>query len=141
MHIQGLFALGLCSLLLSSSAMAADTISIEPGMWEMTTKMTTPMSPQPRVETSQECMTDSEIGPDHLAPNDGGDCTITESTVNGNSMNWSMQCSSPGGVMTGGGSFTSKGDSGFGNMTMNMNIEGQAFNMEMAWEGKRIGSC
>ena len=142
MRIHRLISIGLGAyLLLPASSMAAEAISIEPGMWEITTKMTTSMFPQPRVETTQECMKDSEIGPDDLVPDDGGDCTITESKVSGNSMDWTMQCNSPGGVMTGGGNFTSKGNSGHGNMSMNMNIEGQSITMEMAWEGKRTGSC
>jgi hypothetical protein len=142
MRIQRLITLTLSSsLVLSATTMAADSITIEPGMWEVTTKMTSPMSPQPRVETSKECMKDASISPDDLAPNDGDGCSITESDISGNAMNWSMQCTSPGGVMTGGGNFTSNGDSGHGSMTMNMKIEGQSFDMQMEWQGKRIGSC
>ena len=142
MRIQRLLTAGLsCSLLLSSAVIASDTISIEPGMWEMTSKMTSPMTPQPRVQTTQECMTDSTIGPQDLTPEDGGDCTITDSKVSGNSMSWSMSCNTPGGTMTGGGNFTSEGSSGHGNMKMNMNFEGQSFDMNMAWEGKRLGPC
>ena len=129
------------SLLFSVSAMAGKAITIEPGMWEMTSKMTSPMSPQPRVQTVNECMTDSEIDPQDLIPEDGGDCTVTSSDVSGNSMTWALTCNTPGGAMTGNGSFTSKGSSGHGNMKMNMSIEGQSFNMEVSWEGKRIGSC
>ena len=142
MRLQRLFTLGFpFSLLLSANAMAGESISIEPGMWEVTTKMTSPMSPQPRVHTNQECMQNAEISPQDLAPEDGGECTITSSEINGNSMNWAMQCNSPGGVTKGSGNFTSNGDSGHGGMKMHMTIEGQDFNMEMAWEGKRIGSC
>ena len=142
MRIHHIIMSGLaCILLLSTNINAADAISIEPGMWEVTTKMTTPMSPQPRVETTQECMTDAKISPEDLTPNDDGECSITDSKISGNSMDWSMQCSSPGGTMTGGGNFTSKGDSGHGSIKMNMNIEGQSFHMEIAWEGKRIGPC
>jgi hypothetical protein len=52
-----------------------------------------------------------------------------------------MQCNTPGGAMNGQGSFESKGDSDSGNMTMNMNLEGQSFSMEMVWKGHRVGSC
>lgn len=142
MRIKRFLTLGLCSSLLFSTATIADNaISIEPGMWEMTSKMTSPMTPQPRVQTVNECMTDSEVGPQDLIPEEGGDCTVTDSKVSGNSMTWSLTCNTPGGAMTGNGSFTSKGNSGHGNMKMNMSFEGQSFNMEVAWEGKRIGSC
>lgn len=144
MRILRLQAQGLAyAILIStfSTAIAGDTISIEPGMWEMTSTMSSPMTPQPRVQTTQDCMTDSEIGPQHLTPEEGGDCQVIDSNVNDNSMTWSMSCNTPGGAMTGNGSFTSKGDSGHGNMKMGMSIEGQTFNMEVTWQGKRIGSC
>ena len=99
------------------------------------------MSNQPQIETTQECMEQDSISVDDIAPGDD-ECTATETNVNGDTLTWSMECSTQGGAMSGGGSFTSKGDSGHGSMQMNMTIQGgQTFNMEMAWEGKRIGSC
>lgn len=133
-----LITLGFTSL---NIANAGDSISIEPGMWEVTTTMTSPMSNQPQVETSQECMEDSEISADILTPNDDDNCSTTDVNANGNTLTWSMQCSMQGNVMNGGGSFTSNGDTGHGNMNMNMQVEGQSFNMELSWKGKRIGSC
>jgi len=94
--------------------------------------MTSPMSPQPRVQTQQECIKDSEISPQDLAPSDDGECSTSGTNVSGNTR---------GGTMNGQGSFESNGDSGSGNMKMNMSIEGQSFSMEMVWKGKRIGSC
>ena len=143
MRIQQIIISSLAaSLFITNSVNAADSISIEPGMWEMTSTMTTPMFPQPRVETVKECMTEEKISPkDLLDAEDTGECQITESNVSGNSMTWAMQCNNPGGTMTGSGNFTSKGDSASGSMNMNMNFEGQSISMEMSWEGKRIGSC
>ena len=136
--------LTLTSLLTLSTAhlaMAADSVSIEPGLWEVSTTMTSPMFLQPRVQTQQECMKESKISPETLAPSDGGECSIIDSNLNGNTLNWSMQCGTPGGAMKGQGSFESKGDSGSGNMQMNMDIEGQSFSMELVWKGRRVGSC
>ena len=137
---KSLFLLMTFSLTLSM-AHAGDSISIEPGMWEVTTTMKSPMSNQPQVQTTQECMEDSEIGADILTPNDDDNCSTSDVSANGGTLTWSMQCSMQGNEMTGGGSFTSNGDSGHGSMPMDMQVEGQSFKMELSWKGKRIGSC
>ena len=139
MH-KSLFLLVTFSFTLSM-AHAGDSISIEPGMWEVTTTMKSPMSNQPQVQTTQECMEDSEIGADILTPNDDDNCSTSDVSANGGTLTWSMQCSMQGNEMTGGGSFTSNGDSGHGSMHMDMQVEGQSFKMELSWKGKRIGSC
>ena len=141
MRIATLTIASLLTISTTQLAIAADSISIEPGLWEVSTIMTSPMFPQPRTETLQECMEDSQISPETIAPSDNGECTISDSNVSGNTLSWSMQCNTPGGAMTGQGSFESKGDSGSGNMQMNMDIQGQSMSMQMEWKGRRIGSC
>ncbi|MDW3096112.1 MAG: DUF3617 family protein [Gammaproteobacteria bacterium] len=141
MRITTLTIASLLTLSATNLAIAGNSISIETGLWEVTTTMTSPMFPQPRVNTQQECMEDSQISPESLAPSDDGECSIIDSNVSGNTLNWSMQCNTPGGAMTGQGSFNSNGDSGSGNMQMNMDIQGQSMSMQMEWKGRRIGSC
>ena len=131
----------LLTLSTTNLAMAGDSVSIEPGLWEVSTTMTSPLFPQPRIQTQQECMKESTISPETLAPSDGGECSILETSVSGNTLSWSMQCNTQGGAMKGHGSFESKGDTGSGSMQMNMDIEGQSFSMKLAWKGHRVGSC
>ncbi|MFK7794033.1 MAG: DUF3617 domain-containing protein [Gammaproteobacteria bacterium] len=141
MRIATLTIASLLTLSTTHLAIAADSVSIEPGLWEVSTTMTSPMFPQPRVQTQQECMQESQISPETLAPSENGECTIVDTNISGDTLSWSMRCSTPGGVMKGQGSFESKGDSGSGNMQMNMDIEGQSFSMELVWKGRRVGSC
>ncbi len=127
---------------INNIASAGDSVAIEPGMWEVTTTMTSPMSNQPQVETSQECMEQSEISAEDLTPSEDDSCSTSEVSASGDTLTWSMQCSMQGGSMSGGGTFTSEGDTGHGKMHMDMNIQGgQSMKMEMSWKGKRIGSC
>jgi hypothetical protein len=141
MRTLTLLKLGLVSFLMSNLAVASDSVSIEPGMWEITTTMNSSMSPQPRIQTSQECIKDAQISPEDLAPSDDDSCSMSDVKVSGNSLSWSMLCNTPGGAMKGNGNFTSEGNSGSGKMQMSMNIEGQSFDMEMVWKGHRTGSC
>jgi hypothetical protein len=141
MRIATLTIASLLTLSTAHQAMAEDGVTIEPGLWEVSTTMTTPMSPKPLIQTEQECIKDSKISPQDIAPSDNGECSMSDINVSSNTLSWSMQCNTPGGAMNGQGAFESKGDSGSGNMTMNMNIEGQSFSMEMVWKGHRVGSC
>ena len=141
MRIATLTLASLLTLPATHFAMANDSVSIEPGLWEISTTMTMPMLPQPRVQTQQECIKNSQISPQDLAPSENGECSTLEAKVSGDTLSWSMQCNTPGGGMKGHGSFESKGDSGSGNMTMNMDINGQSFSMDMVWKGRRLGSC
>ena len=120
---------------------ATDSIPVKPGMWEMTTTMTSPMFPQPRTSTATECMDKSEFSITDLMPTDQSECTITESNVSGNTLTWKMQCQMQGGSGEGGGTFESNGNSGSGEMYMNMEVQGQSFNMQNSWQGKHIGPC
>ena len=127
--------------LLTSPAVAENSIPIESGLWEITTTMTSPMSEQPQVKTTQECMDQDSISVEDISPGDGNECDTIETNVNGSTLTWSMQCSAQGGTMSGSGNFTSNGDSGHGNMQMDMSIQGQSMSMTMSWKGKRISSC
>lgn len=131
-----------CMYLFSISTLnAADSIPVKPGMWETTMTMTSPMFPQPRIETATECVDKSEFSISDLMPADQSDCKITESSVDGNSLSWKMQCQMQGGSGEGGGKFNSNGTSGSGEMYMKMTVQGQSFEMQNSWQGKRIGPC
>ena len=128
-------------LFLTNTLSAADSIPVKPGMWETTMTMTSPMFPQPLVETTTECVDKSEFSIDDLMPADQSECSIIESSVDGNTLHWKMQCQTQGGSGEGGGTFVSNGDSGTGDMNMKMTGQGQSFEMQNSWKGKHIGPC
>lgn len=109
MRTANLFLSCILSFSMADSALADNTIAIEPGMWEFSSTMKSSMFPQVRTQTETQCIKLSEIGPDDLIPEEGGgDCTMTDTQVSGNSISWKMQCS--GGAMHGHGQFKSNGD-------------------------------
>ena len=103
--------------------------------------MTSPMFPQPRVETVTECVDKTEFSVDDLMPADQSECKITESSVDGGTLSWKMKCQMQGGSGEGGGTFVSNGDTGSGEMYMNIKMQGQSIDMKNTWKGKRIGPC
>jgi hypothetical protein len=131
-----------CALICAASVAQADGIPVEPGLWKMTSSVTMPMLPQPRVTSITECMEKSEISMDEFG---GGDidpnCKFEMAQVDGNTMKWSVDCPVEGGTSHGEWQATSGGDSVTGEGLLTVSFQGQTMDMIMTWEGQRIGEC
>jgi hypothetical protein len=124
------------------STVSAEGIPVEPGLWEMTSTVNMPMMPQPRVTTMTECMDKSEISMDDLGSNDmGPDCKFAMDQLDGNTMQWSVDCPVEGGTSHGEWQATSAGDSVTGEGKITMSFQGQTMEMTMNWSGRRISAC
>jgi hypothetical protein len=129
-------------LFFAAPAAWAEGIPVEPGMWEMTSTVTMPMLPQPRVTTTTECMTESEISMDDMGGEDmDPNCQFEMAQIDGNTMKWSFDCPVEGGTSHGEWEATSTGNSVTGKGVVTMSFQGQTMEMTMNWEGKRIGDC
>ena len=140
MVIRACIILGM--LFFAVPAAWADGIPVEPGLWEMSSTMNMPMMPQPRVTTTTECMKESEISMDDMGGEDiDPNCQFEMAQVDGNTMKWSVDCPVEGGTSHGEWEATSSGDSVTGEGLVTISFQGQAMEMTMSWEGKRIGDC
>ena len=127
---------------LVSSSILAEGIPIEPGMWEITSTMTMPMLPQPRISTNSKCIEEAEISPEKMNQEDmDSDCSFDTRVVDGDTMNWSMNCDTQGGASSGEWEVTSHGDTLTGGGTITVDMQGQSMSMSMKWDGKRVGDC
>ena len=132
---------GLATLFLASSASAAG-VSIDPGMWEMTSTMTMTMMPKPRSQTVKECIEDDEISPESFNMDKENPCNITDVNIEGSTARWSISCSTADGpMMEGQWEFTSHGDSISGKGSMTTEFSGQTMGFDMTWVGNRVGAC
>ena len=135
-----IFLIGLASLIFAGTA-SAEGVSIDPGMWEMTSTMTMTMMPEPRSNTVQECIENDELSPESFNMDKDNPCDITEVAIEGNTARWSINCSTDGGpAMEGQWEFTSNGDSISGKGEMSAEFSGQKMGFNMTWKGKRIGN-
>ena len=128
------------ALLLSSTAVQADSLKLTPGMWETTMTMTNSMTGT-QTTTTQECMVEDEFDPANMLQ-DGDNCELNDSNLDGNTLTFTLTCQVEGGgpaTMT--GVYTSNGDSGNGTMNMEMSFGGQTMTMQGEFEGRRIGDC
>lgn len=121
-------------------AAQADELPITPGLWKTTSNVTNPFGGGVTTNTSEECVTETSYDPRRMME-DVKDCELTRNEVDGNELNFAMECSMQGSrtVMT--GRFVSDGDSGHGEMDMNMNAGGMQMEMKMDWTAERIGDC
>ena len=132
---------GLAAVLISGAGNAAG-VSIQPGLWEMTSTMTMTMLAQPQVNTVKECIDKDELGPDSFNTDKNNPCKFSDIEIDGNTARWSINCPTEGGpAMQGHWEFTSNGDTISGNGTMSTEYSGQKFGFDMAWAGKRVGPC
>lgn len=140
MRIQ-IILTGLATVLFAGTTIA-EGVSIQPGMWEMTTTMTMSMMPQPQTNTVNECINEDEINPESFNMDEDNPCNITEVVINGNTARWSINCPTEAGpAMEGQWEFTSNGDSISGSGNMSTEFSGQTMAFDMTWKGKRVGPC
>ena len=135
------FLTGLATVMIAGTA-SAEGVSIDPGMWEMTTTMTMTMMPQPQRTTVNECIEEDELSPESFNLDKENPCSISDVAVEETTARWSISCSTDGGpMMEGQWAFTSSGDTISGNGSMSTEINGQTMGFEMVWTGERIGDC
>jgi len=119
-----------------SISFAGSEPNLQEGNWEITTKVDMPGIQMPPVKHTQ-CLTKKDLVPQSSQP--GQECEITQSKVVGNTVSWTMRCSSEGNIMEGTGKITYSENSFEGTIRMLM----PQANMEMInhISGQRIGDC
>lgn len=144
MMIRTCIILAALFLVTTSVKAEGEGIPVEPGMWEISFTMNMPMMPQPHVTNTTECMKDAEISMDDMAGSEmDPNCTFDMVQLDGETMQWTVDCPVEGGTSHGEWTATSKGSSvtGEGLVTVSIPAMGQEMAMNMNWEGHRIGDC
>ena len=120
----------------------ADTLPIDPGLWEFTSISTNPFTGQQESETDTECMVEDEYDPEkEMEIEDDMDCEVGESNLDGNTLTFSMSCNTQGGQMTMNAVYQSDGDSVQGTTVVEMSFGGQTMTSESSFTANRIGDC
>lgn len=129
-------------LLLSASAAQAAPPNMQPGMWEITTKMEMPGMPmETPPHTVKHCFKKEDLKESKDALPADKTCKIDDIKESGNTVRWKMSCKGEEGPMAGTGEITYAGQSYSGTTTMAGKSGGQSFNMTQKYSGKRVGDC
>ncbi len=138
MRLYTLLALGL----VSTSQVLAAGVTIEPGLWELTTTRSSFKGGEgPITETEQTCIKESEYDPVNMFKDLPEDCEPIQQQVDGNSLTFSLTCMAEGAEQKISGKFTSGGTTAEGRTDIEMNFMGQKLSMNSEFTGKRLGDC
>jgi len=134
--LKRIFATFAVLLTAVSFAFAASGPDMNEGLWEITTTMKMQGMNMPS-HTHTQCITKDDLVPRSSQP--GQECAISNYKVEGNTVSWTIRCSTQGGEMNGAGKITYRGDSFDG--TMNMIMPGSGAEVVTQMSGRRIGDC
>lgn len=120
--------------------LAQAEIKMQPGLWEMTTKMEMQGMPGGGGEFKfKQCIDKKNLVPQNKQNPQQNQCKMSDQKVSGNTVSWKMQCQQ-GMAMQ--GEITYSGDSMHGVLNMQMNAPGMGnMQMKQVLSGKRIGAC
>ena len=128
-------------VLLPAPAFAAG--GMQPGLWEVTTRMEmTGMPMQMPAQTVRHCYTrqDVEKGERTVPQSDDKNCKIKDYKLRGNTASWSIVCTGQH-AMSGTGTMTTSATSFSGKSTFKMRGNGDNIDAVSHMTGKRIGDC
>ncbi len=127
-------------LVLVSLPLAA--IEFDTGKWQITMQSQNPMSGEPMVETTMECIRNSHFDPATVMMEDNT-CRMTDKKEDNNKVTWKMECGGDGmPPFVGEGTFVSRGSSAEGILKVTMSVGDSTMEMQNKWYGRRVAaSC
>ncbi len=126
-------------ILMHANHATADVLPINPGLWESTVTSTNSMTGT-QTKTSTECLVEDSFDPASMM-DDGDQCQLTASDLDGDTLTFSMECNMEGGESTMTGVYQTDGETGQGTMNMEMSFGGQTMTMESNMTTVRLGDC
>ena len=131
--IQMLILITVLMLFVAPAGAASD---VQDGMWEITTETKMSGMQMPPQKHTQ-CFTNDDLVP--MDPTALQSCTIKEKSYKGNTLNWTMECSSEGVKTVAKGSITYDKDSFSGGVDITIGGSNMKFTNTMS--GRRLGPC
>ena len=122
-------------------AAAASAQSMQPGEWEFTSTLSSPVLPQPQVSTINECISEADAkDPTRFSGRDQAQgCTVTPGARGADSYSWTLSCPQQG--MTGTGHITFGPGMIVSDVRMTVAAQGQKMDMQSRTTGRRLGPC
>ncbi|HIJ77892.1 MAG: DUF3617 domain-containing protein [Desulfobulbaceae bacterium] len=113
--------------------------NLKAGQWEISSRVEMSNMPfQIPPVTYSQCLTEDDFIPKPQETDSGTPCDISQSEVIGDTVTWTLTCSSPQGKSISKGSITYHGDSFAGRLT----VQGPGMpNMTQIMQGRRTGAC
>lgn len=124
----------------SVSAVHAEELEVEPGLWETSMTQNNPVTGEPMTNTFRTCVESATYDPEALMQEAQG-CDVTQNDASGGTLRFRMTCDMKGAQALVNGTYKVTGNSGVGNMDMNMKMGAFSMDMKMNWTSTRVGDC
>lgn len=130
------------ALLAAAPAVLAAPQEMQPGLWEITSKMEMPGVPKMAPQVMRHCYTKKDLEDNKKTVPQSGDknCEMKDYKLQGNTATWSMECKGEA-AMTGTGTMTFGAQFYSGTMKSRMKQGGKSMEMNQSWSAKRVGDC
>ena len=123
-----------------ASTVNAESLPINPGLWETTMTRTDPFGGEPVTETQSKCVTETSFDPATMMDGAQG-CAISQDDLEGNKLTFAMECDTHGAKSTMNGMYETDGQTGTGDMEVQVKAAGMDMSMQMRWTTRRTGDC
>jgi hypothetical protein len=128
-------------LLLSACSNNSESLSIDPGEWEITTSSAISILPHAVSDTITKCLASNELKPDLLIEESMG-CSYTQLQTKGSELSWELSCTKSSGTLAGTGSLKTSGKKAFsGGIQLTAPSEINTLTIGKNWDAKYIGPC
>ena len=132
------------ALLLFTAAPAALAAppEMQPGLWEISSKMESPGMPRMPPQVMRHCYTKKDLEDAQRTVPRGEDksCQVRDYKLQGNTATWNIECKGET-SMTGSGTMTFAAQAYSGSMKSRSRHDGRTIEMTQSWSAKRIGDC
>ena len=130
-----------CLAALAAFALPAAAQTMEPGEWEFTSTMTSPMLPKPQSATITECVSREDArDPTRFTGRDQTQgCKVTPGNRTSDSYSWTISCPAQG--MSGEGRIRFGRGTIDGELRMVVDAQGQKMEMTSRTSGRLTGPC
>jgi len=128
-------------VLVAASGLAQAAPVIQPGLWEISTRMEMPGLPAGAGQhVTQICYRPGDVQDASKTVPKDKNCEVKDYQLTGNTASWRMECRGET-EMTGTGTFTYAGNSYSGTTKFAMKQGGRTMNMTQSYSARRIGDC
>ena len=128
---------------LAAASLPAMAQGMQPGQWQFTTTMTSPIMQQPQIGNVSKCVSkaDADDPASYLGGDNAAGCEITRGPSAPGSYSWTLNCEKQGVSGTGKATFDLTKIESEIRMTVTMKEGGQKIEMTNRTQGRYLGPC
>lgn len=128
--------------LASAAHSTDDSIDVTPGNYNITTTTRSNMSPNPKLETKDECIREKSVNVKTFMPDDDA-CSHSNVQKSGNNLTFDLKCQGGNMIpaMIGKAEVSATSSTISSHYKMVGSFQGQEFSVDTRSEGKRTGDC